>query len=187
MQADAPARCLQPPAGLSDPERFRAALRMFTTGVTVVTTAGDDPPYGMTANAFTPVSLAPRLVLVCLRASSSGVHTIERSGVFAVNVLSCEQEWLSRRFASPTRSRGHAAFDDVPHRAGSSGAPILGGVACWLDCRLTDMRAAGDHVIAIGEVLDFDGDPSREPLAFHAGRYRVVRDRGPSASLPTVH
>jgi flavin reductase (DIM6/NTAB) family NADH-FMN oxidoreductase RutF len=148
-----------------------------------VTSAGDEP-CGLTVNAFTSVSLAPPLVLVCLAAASSGSRTVVRNRVFAVNVLGADQEWLSRRFASPTRPRGSAAFRDVPHRAESTGAPILEGVACWLDCRLTTIHGTGDHVIAIGEVLAFDADASREPLVFHAGRYRVVRDAPPVRQAP---
>jgi flavin reductase len=181
------ARCDRSPAAPADAQELRRALRRFATGVTVVTSAGDEPAYGVTANAFTAVSLAPPLVLVCLNAASSGTATIARNGVFAVNVLSCEQEWVSRRFAAPTRPRGLAAFVDVPHRSASTGSPILEDVACWLDCRLQDMHVAGDHVIAIGEVVGLDGDPSREPLVFHAGRYRTVRDRdrgAPSATSP---
>jgi flavin reductase (DIM6/NTAB) family NADH-FMN oxidoreductase RutF len=60
----------------------------------------------VTANAFTPVSLVPPLVLVCLSTKSSAARTITRNGVFAVNVLSGDQEWLSRRFASPTIRAG---------------------------------------------------------------------------------
>jgi flavin reductase (DIM6/NTAB) family NADH-FMN oxidoreductase RutF len=122
------------------------------------------------------VSLVPPLVLVCLSAASSAARTIARNRVFAVNVLSADQEWLSRRFASPTRPRGSTAFRDVPHQPGSMGAPRLDGAVCWLDCRLTGTQIAGDHIIVIGEVLGFESDPSREPLVFHAGRYRVVRD-----------
>jgi flavin reductase (DIM6/NTAB) family NADH-FMN oxidoreductase RutF len=156
---------------------LRGALRTLATGVTVVTSAGEEPPCGVTANAFTPVSLVPPLVLVCLSATSSSAQTIARNRVFAVNVLSADQEWISRRFASRTRPRGLTAFRDVPHRTASTGAPILEGVACWLDCRLTGMHVAGDHSITIGEVVGFDGDPGREPLVFHGGRYRMVRDR----------
>jgi flavin reductase (DIM6/NTAB) family NADH-FMN oxidoreductase RutF len=116
-------------------------------------------------------------VLVCLSAASSSARTIARNRVFAVNVLSADQEWLSRRFASPNRPRGSAAFGDVPHRPGSMGAPRLDGAVCWLDCRLTATQTAGDHIIVIGEVLGVESDPTREPLVFHAGRYRVVRDR----------
>lgn len=176
----------------ADSKMFRGALRTLATGVTVVTSAGDEWPCGVTANAFTPVSLVPPLVLVCLSTTSSSAQTITRNRVFAINVLSADQEWLARRFASPTRPRGLAAFRDLPHRTGSTGAPILDGVACWLDCRLTAMHVAGDHNIAIGEVVGFDGDQSREPLVFHAGRYRVVRDhdcRAPgrrSVPLPSL-
>jgi flavin reductase (DIM6/NTAB) family NADH-FMN oxidoreductase RutF len=177
MQATAFTRDREPSLGSPDPERFRDALRTFATGVTVVTSAGDEPACGVTANAFTPVSLVPPLVLVCLSAASSAARTITRNRVFAVNVLSADQEWLSRRFATPTRPRGSAAFGDVPHRPGSMGAPRLDGAVCWLDCRLIGTQTAGDHIIVIGEVLGFESDPSREPLVFHAGRYRVVRDR----------
>lgn len=44
---------------------FRDALGAFATGVTVITTSRDEEPYGMTANAFSSVSLDPPLVLVC--------------------------------------------------------------------------------------------------------------------------
>jgi flavin reductase len=177
MQATAFTRDREPSLGSPDPARFRDALRTFATGVTIVTSAGDEPACGVTANAFTPVSLVPPLVLVCLSAASSAARTITRNRVFAVNVLSADQEWLSRRFATPTRPRGSAAFGDVPHRPGSMGAPRLDGAVCWLDCRLTGTQTAGDHIIVFGEVLGFESDPSREPLVFHAGRYRVVRDR----------
>jgi flavin reductase (DIM6/NTAB) family NADH-FMN oxidoreductase RutF len=177
MQVSTSAKCLEAVLAPSDSKRLRAALRTFATGVTVVTSAGDEP-CGVTANAFTSVSLVPPLVLVCLSAESSAGRTIALNGVFVVNILSADQEWLSRWFASPIRPRGPSAFCDVPHNAASTGAPILDGVAGWLDCRVTGMHAAGDHTIVIGEVVCFDGDPNREPLVFHAGRYRVVRDCG---------
>jgi flavin reductase (DIM6/NTAB) family NADH-FMN oxidoreductase RutF len=184
-----PARALAQPLELplGDAELLRSALQNFTTGVTVVTSAGEEAPCGVTANAFTSVSLVPPLVLVCLSADSSAARTIAHNRVFAVNVLSADQEWLSRRFASPNRPRGDGAFRGVSHHAESTGAPILEGVACWLDCRLDGMQVAGDHIVAIGEVVGFDGDASRDPLVFHAGRYRVVRDRdcrAPSMKSP---
>jgi len=166
-----------PASGYAGSESFRQALRAFSTGVTVVTSSGDGEACGVTVNAFTSVSLNPQLILVCLSTASSVARVIERHGVFAVNVLSSDQEWIARRFASPSRPRGPASFDGVAHRLGSTRAPILAGAACWLDCRLDDLHLAGDHLIAIGEVLDFDDDPHREPLVFHAGRYRLVRDR----------
>ena len=45
---------------------FRRAMGCFATGVTVITVDYEGDVHGMTANAFTSVSLDPLLVLVCV-------------------------------------------------------------------------------------------------------------------------
>jgi flavin reductase (DIM6/NTAB) family NADH-FMN oxidoreductase RutF len=153
---------------------FRSAVGSFATGVTVVTTRGEQHAYGMTANAFSSVSLDPPLVLVCVMADSEGSTHIHRNRCFAVNILHAEQEPLSRYFASRDRPRGRDAFRDVPHRLLSSGSPILEGAIGYLDCRLHADHAAGDHEILIGEVLELGFDAAGQPLVFHGGQYRSV-------------
>lgn len=153
---------------------FRATVGAFATGVTVVTTSGEQHAYGMTANAFSSVSLDPPLVLVCVMSRSEGSEHIERNGVFAVNVLTVEQEPLSRYFASRDRPKGRDAFREVPHRIAASGSPVLEGAAAFLDCRLHSSYEAGDHRIFIGEVLEIECQDDAAPLLFHGGRYRVL-------------
>jgi flavin reductase len=153
---------------------FRATVGAFPTGVTVVTTRGEEHAYGMTANAFSSVSLDPPLVLVCVMSHSEGSEHIERNNCFAVNVLHAEQEPLSRYFASRDRPRGRDAFREVPHRLGASGSPLLDGAIAHLDCRLHASHDAGDHQIFIGEVLEIAYDPEGTPLVFHAGQYRLI-------------
>jgi len=155
---------------------FRAALGGFATGVTVVTTMGGGNGYGMTVNAFSSVSLDPPLVLVCAIAGAAGSEEIERNGCFAVNILSVDQEPLSGYFASRDRPRGRDAFRDVDHHVGMSGAPLIHGVLAHLDCRLDQSYTVGDHEIFIGEVLDLYVDRDAEPLVFHGGRYRFLRE-----------
>jgi len=46
------------------PQRFRAVMGHFTTGVTVVTASSEFGPVGMTANAVCSLSLDPLLLLV---------------------------------------------------------------------------------------------------------------------------
>src|SRR5512142_2334057 len=92
------------------PRDFRNALGAFATGVTVVTTRTPGPAYGMTANAFSSVSLDPPLVLVCAISKAEGHVWIDRNRAFAVNILSAEQEWISTFFASPDRPRDSVAF-----------------------------------------------------------------------------
>jgi flavin reductase (DIM6/NTAB) family NADH-FMN oxidoreductase RutF len=155
---------------------FRDALGAFATGVTVITTQGPEHVHGMTANAFSSVSLDPPLVLVCVIHPSAGSEAIQQNGVFAVNVLGAEQEPLSRYFASKDRPRGPEAFDEVPHRKRATGSPILEGVAAHLDCRLVAAHTAGDHIVFIGEALAIEVDSDVSPLVFHRGRYRLLHE-----------
>jgi flavin reductase (DIM6/NTAB) family NADH-FMN oxidoreductase RutF len=155
---------------------FRSTVGSFATGVTVVTTSGEEHGYGMTANAFSSVSLDPPLVLVCVISPSEGCDHIKRNGCFAVNVLAEEQEPISRYFASRERPRGRDAFKEVSHRIGASGSPILDGVIGYLDCRLHAEYDAGDHQIFIGEVLELGFESDGRPLLFHGGRYRLVTE-----------
>jgi flavin reductase len=155
---------------------FRHALGAFATGVTVITTRGEDHLFGMTANAFTSVSLDPPLVLICVIKGTTGAEVIERNAAFAVNILGAKQEAISRYFASKDRPRGLDAFHEIPHSTVVTGCPIIDGAAGFLDCRLHAAHDAGDHVIFIGEVLALAHHPDVEPLVYHGGRYRAVSD-----------
>jgi len=155
---------------------FRRVVGAFATGVTVITSRGEEHAHGLTANAFSSLSLDPPLVLVCVNSGTTGAATIEQNGAFAVNILGAHQEPLSRYFASRDRPRGAAAFDEIPHAGAVTGSPVLEGSAAFLDCRLAASHEAGDHVIFIGDVLAVGVDPSIEPLLFHGGGYcRIAR------------
>ena len=155
---------------------FRNALGSFATGITVITTQGVDHPFGMTANAFSSVSLDPPLVLICVISGTYGAETIQRNGVFAVNILSDEHESISRYFSSKDRPRGAEAFKEIPHAFAVTGAPIIEGAGGYLDCRLHATHEAGDHLVFIGEVVALGHSPDAKPLLFHGGKYCFVKD-----------
>ncbi|MFL6109786.1 MAG: flavin reductase family protein [Catenulispora sp.] len=151
-----------------DPRALREACGQFLTGVTVVTSTDGENPFGMTANSFTSVSLDPPMVLFCPHKDAKIRELIDRSGCFAINVLSAEQAELSRRFSH----RVTVCFGDTPTRIGVSGAPVLTEALAYLDCRVVREIAAGDHTIVLGEVLDA-GRPRADarPLAFFRGGF----------------
>lgn len=153
---------------------FRQTMGAFATGVTVITTDGEADAYGMTATAFSSVSLDPPLILVCVISGTTGAETIERNGVFAVNVLGADQEPVSRFFASRDKPRGQAAFRQIPHFAAVTGAPIIEQAAAYLDCWVDAKHTAGDHEIFIGEVVAIGVDPDVQPLLFHGGGYAAI-------------
>ncbi|MEL6267558.1 MAG: flavin reductase family protein, partial [Pseudomonadota bacterium] len=83
-----------------DKKALRSALGAFATGVTIVTTTGEDGPAGFTANSFTSVSLEPPILLVCLAHTAASYRLFCAAESFAVNVLAAEQERTAMTFAT---------------------------------------------------------------------------------------
>lgn len=152
------------------PEDFRRALSHFASGVTVVTVQHEHP-HGMTASAFASVSLEPPLVLVCLDHGSKTRALLLEKGSFAINVLSNEQEEVSRAFSK----RGTKPFDSLPHHKGETGNPLLDGAIAWLECNVHEVVTMGDHDIVVGRVVCADAAEG-EPLLYFDQRYRSLRD-----------
>ena len=176
-----PARKGQPVSAIHsvDPEEsafdtglFRRVSGRFTAGITVVTTRSAAGLRGITANSFTTVSLNPPLVLFCLTNTSSFTPLIEESGVFAVNVLAVDDEFLSDRFANRA-PLVDVRFTGVPHHFEESGAPVLDTAIAWFDCRVWANYDGGDHRIVVGEVLSL-GEAEGEPLVYYRSSYARV-------------
>src|SRR5215470_17436907 len=92
-----------------DANDLRRALGAFATGVTVITIGSGNDAYGMTANAFTSVSLDPPLILVCVQNRCAAAYLLKATSGFTVNILGAAQEDVSRHFASRDRPKGAAA------------------------------------------------------------------------------
>jgi len=150
-----------------DAADLRRAFGTFLTGVTIVTTRdAAGTPCGLTANSFTSVSLDPPLVLVCIGRGASNITAFEAADRFAVNILSGDQTEVATVFSTRDIDR----FATVACREAATGAPVLADCLSWFDCSLHQRLVAGDHVILIGRVEDFEIRP-REPLGFCRGRF----------------
>ncbi|GAA3950855.1 flavin reductase family protein [Actinoplanes auranticolor] len=148
---------------------LRSVLGRFTTGVTVITAAGPEEPIGMTANAFSSVSLDPPLVLVCLNAQSRSGSDIRDAGHFAVNILAEAQQPLAKVFARWDPHR----FRDIDTFTSYTGAPILAGALGYLDCTLHEQLTGGTHSVLIGRVVAAGiAESHASPLVFFDGGYR---------------
>jgi flavin reductase (DIM6/NTAB) family NADH-FMN oxidoreductase RutF len=146
---------------------FRDALAHFGSGVTVVTARTDCALVGLTATAFTSVSLAPPLVLVCVGRSTSAGEGVMASEVFGISILEQRQRWIAERFARKNVDR----FQGVSWSSGPVvSAPLIDGAIVRLECRQHARYDAGDHVVLVGLVL---GATIAEgaPLLHHGRRF----------------
>ncbi|HEY7099826.1 MAG TPA: flavin reductase family protein [Terriglobales bacterium] len=160
---------------------FRKAMGCFATGVTVITVDYEGEVHGMTANAFTSVSIDPLLVLVCVANKARTHAQLHARKRFGVNVLAEDQRRASEYYARADRTHERAEieagarFDRTAH-----GTPVLHGALAYLECRLHSAQDAGDHTIFIAEVEDVvvrEGNP----LLFFRGKYRSIQQAAAEA------
>ena len=89
-----------------DPQLLRMTLRLWGSGVTVVTAVHEGQRMGVTVSSFTSVSLTPPLILVCLYKNSDSTKILLDAGHFAVSVLADGQGQVAEQFA------GHNALPE---------------------------------------------------------------------------
>ncbi|MFC8042528.1 flavin reductase family protein [Nocardia sp. NPDC057353] len=153
-------------------ESFRAVLGHFCSGVVIVTACdAAGTPTGMTVGSFTSISLEPPLVGFYAAHTSSTLPGILAAERFCANVLAAEQHELARAFAA----RGADRFAGVDWAPGPNGAPRLTGAHAWIDCRVAERRAIGDHDLVVGAVEALAAPGGSEPLVFHRARFHGLR------------
>ena len=155
---------------------------------------------GTTVNSFTSVSLEPPLVLVSLGRATRAAAALRPGSAYAVNVLHHGQRDLAVQCAgrppvarpvaknatvpdAPPASSPGGATPRTPREAGfpvdwevRAGVPHLAGCAAFFRCVTRDVHDAGDHVLVVGLVEEFQsyGHP---PLLFYRGGFENLRSQ----------
>jgi flavin reductase (DIM6/NTAB) family NADH-FMN oxidoreductase RutF len=171
-----------------DAAQFRDTLRMFPSGVTVVTIRSRGLVHGLTVSAFVSVSPHPPLIAIVIDRGHTAHPLMEHeSAVFAVNVLREDQARLSDRFAWV---EDEDRFLQGDWAVAVTGAPVLRSALAWLDCRVWLRQPAGTHSIYVGEVWATATAGDGAPLIHWNRQYGTVardpRMRGGRGSLPRV-
>lgn len=157
-----------------DPKLFRTAMGKFATGVTVVTVNNGETARGMTANAFSSLSLDPPLVLVCVDNKASTLDMLRAAKKFAINFLAEDQKDVSDWFAGKGKEAADQ-FADIAHVIGENGTPVLKGAIGFLECDTHEELPGGDHTIVVGKVTRIEIEEEvHPPLLFYASAYRKM-------------
>jgi flavin reductase (DIM6/NTAB) family NADH-FMN oxidoreductase RutF len=156
-----------------DSQAFRRTVGQFVTGVTVIAADIEGSVRGMTANAFTSLSLDPPLVLFCVAKKAHLGQVIHLASGFSVNILTQEHQSLSTYFAGGWKEPEPPPFSFEPWQGG----PKLAGISAALGCAVETIHEGGDHFIVVGRVLAlYHREPPMAPLVFNAGRYAALAE-----------
>jgi flavin reductase (DIM6/NTAB) family NADH-FMN oxidoreductase RutF len=122
------------PAFECDADKFKAGMRKFASGVTLITSSNEGTRAGLVATAVSSVSTTPPTLLICVNRSASAHDVIDKSGSFAVNVLSANDLHLIEVFS-------RSALRDQRFKVGDwgtlvTGAPVLASAMASFDCEV---------------------------------------------------
>jgi flavin reductase (DIM6/NTAB) family NADH-FMN oxidoreductase RutF len=153
-------------AVIVQPDALKAFHRLFPTGVTVLTSTVGGTPQGISVNAFSSVSIDPPMVLVCVSRQSSFLDVVDRTGTFAVNVLSDAQADIAMRFGRP----GQNKFDGLDWTSAPAGSPWISGAIAKLEATTAETLDVGTHRILLGAVTALETTDCGHPLIYRGGR-----------------
>lgn len=154
------------------PDQLKHVMSHLPGGVCIVTSREPEGgPHGLTAISVCSVSLEPPLVLACIERSTNTHAAIDRSRVFALNLLGESSLELADRF-----SMSGPKFDGVELTTLETGAPILADAVASCDCSVLLGVPAGDHTIFVGKVeaVSASEPPVDGPLVRYLGRYETL-------------
>jgi flavin reductase (DIM6/NTAB) family NADH-FMN oxidoreductase RutF len=150
----------------------KKALRTFTYGIYIATTADEDGnTAAMTANWTGQVSFEPRMLSLAVESDSHFLSVIRKSGVFAINSLESGQRELAGQFGRSTAKVGDK-LEGYTYTPGSTGSPLLEQALAAVECRVVQEMPAGDHVLFLGEVVDAHMNREGESLTLKESGFR---------------
>jgi flavin reductase (DIM6/NTAB) family NADH-FMN oxidoreductase RutF len=167
-----------------DATEFAAALGQYAAGVCLLTVRDGIDDVGTTVSSVMSVSASPALVAVGLSADGYPAEVLEEVGSCGLTVLAAQHAIVASRFSSAGRPSARHLLESVPwSRAAGSGAIVLDDGLAALDCRVTRLVEAGDHVLALLGVEDVPVlNAGARPLMRLRGRY--VDDSGAPSARP---
>lgn len=128
-------------------------FRRLTNGVYVIGTAHEGRVNAFTAAWVTQVSFEPLLVALSINPRGASYPMLRGGGVFSISVLQESQVALAVHFGTVS-GRDADKLAGMRFQLGTLGAPILEEAVAFLECRLTSTTPAGDHVVALGQVIN---------------------------------
>jgi len=154
-----------------DNQAFKDTLKLWASGVSVITTNSSEGEQGMTATSFASVSMDPPQILICVNETTETGTAILESKKFAVNILTTEQEQTSNQFAGG--SSMIERFKNVKWHPGDLDLPIFDESLASIECNVVEQVKAGTHWVIIGEIQHTQCNEGA-PLLYFNSSYRSV-------------
>ena len=133
----------------------------MTYWIYVLTTQFEDTINGMIASWVSQISYDPPLFMVAVHPNRYSHELLAQSGHFALHILAREQKDLLAHFKGPVAAE---KFASIAWNYGVTGCPILTDCIGFMECRITQSLAPGNHTVFVGEVVNAVFSTEKTPL-----------------------
>jgi flavin reductase (DIM6/NTAB) family NADH-FMN oxidoreductase RutF len=141
-------------------------LKQISHGVYVIGVRDGERRNAFTAAWVMQVSFDPLLLALSINPEHYSYQLLKAGGICTVNVLGRDQQEIAEHFGRSVSDK-MAGFD---WHTSITGAPVLSSSLAYFDCRVSHYADAGDHRIAVCEVL--------AGAVLHPGRPLFYRQTG---------
>ena len=131
-------------------QEWLQALGQMTYGLYVVTAGQGERIGGMIASWVSQVSYSPPLIMLAVHPKRYTHALIQEGGGFVLHVLDRGQKDFLTRFKGPEPAD---KLSGLEWRAGVTGAPVLADCPAFLECRVVDSMAPGNHTLFVGQIV----------------------------------
>lgn len=142
-------------------EDFLKNMAHMTYGIYVLTTRFEATVNGMIASWVSQVSYDPPLIMAAVHPNRYSHGLLEKSGHFALHILTRGQRDMLARFKGPDPV---AKFASLSWYAGVTGCPILADCIGCMECRIRQTLSPGNHTLFVGEVVNAVFNTEKTPL-----------------------
>lgn len=138
-------------------------VKLISHGVYVIGVSDGERRNAFTAAWVMQVSFDPLLLAISINPEHYSYQLLKVGGVCAVNVLGRDQYAVAEHFGRSAADK-MAGFD---WRTAITGAPVLSSSLAYFDCRVSHYADAGDHRIAVCEVVAGAAFRPGQPLLYN--------------------
>ena len=160
------------------------ALRKVSYGMYVVTSHLDGKLNGQIANTVFQVTSEPATIAVSINKQNLTHEFIEKSGVFAVSILTKDAPLTLIGNFGFKSGRELDKFSSVNYKIGVTGSPVvLDSAIAFLEAEVINSLDVGTHTIFIGKIVNADVLSDDEPMTY--AFYHLVKRGTSPKNAPT--
>ena len=158
------------------------AFRNLSYGVYIISTLDGERPTGCVANSAMQITSSPATIAVSMNHDNYTNSCIEKSGKFAVSILSEEADpGLIGTFGFQS-GKDVNKFDGVD-AVEKEGISVIADACSYVVCKVIDKMETSTHTVFLGEVIDANVLKAGEPMTY-AYYHKVVKGKSPK-NAPT--